>query len=176
MLELRASYLVPAAGRAATKACQRRQQNRSLLHPVSGPGAVSLSIPLSRLRQLKAASAWHFLIPFRPPEAVRPRRGAVLTKAAAVAAKTNEEKMTGISQSKLLHLDARRAPFRSCARLCASGRTRENSGELRNARANLLNTAGLGAVATLTASRPELSPWRGVCSPNNPGTALPGVV
>ena len=89
--------------------------------------------------------------------------------------------MRVISQSELLRLT--RAELLALLRkiVCELPYLPEESVELRNAHANLLNIAGLGAArlpAPLTASggRPELSAWKGVCSPNNSGTALLGVV
>jgi hypothetical protein len=86
-----------------------------------------------------------------------------------------EEKMRVISQSELLSLT--RAELLALLRkiVCELPYLPEESVELRNAHANLLNIRRALARPD-SGGRPELSAWKGVCSPNNPGTALPGVV
>jgi hypothetical protein len=84
-----------------------------------------------------------------------------------------EKKMRVISQSEMLRLTRTELTVLLRKIACELPNLAEGSVKLRNAHAR---AAGLPAALTASGRWPELSAWKGVCSPNNPGTALPGVV
>ena len=178
MLELRTSDLVPAAGRAGAK-----------LHPVRTARLLfpackfpPVSTPVSGLRQAKGRKCTGLL-----HSRCGRRRCNPLPKAQGGPhegrggrGRNEWRKKRVIIQSELPRL-TRPSSLRSCARLPPSCRTLpEGSVELRNAHTPLLNTRrALARPDFRPRSRhpggSELSGWKGVCSPKNPGTALPGV-
>ena len=170
MLELRASDLVPAAGTAATKTCRPRQQNRSLLHPASGPGAVSLSIRVSRLRPAEGCKCTTLLYSV-PAAGGAARCGA--REGRGGRGQNERGKMTGISQSKLralMRAELRSAAAQDCLRAAVPGEAPGNCAMLNTRR------AWRGGHADGIRRAAGTLPLEGRLFPNSPGTAMPGVV